>query len=210
MVVRGRFARWWPLAAVVVAGVLGLAVGDRHDPLPGEIAYVERLQALAEPVPSIAEVVRVTTSTEAGLVALAAAAPWLLRRYRLAGGIAIAVLVATVLVVQPAVKELIDRPRPTVDQVDVRADHTSMSYPSGHSMSTTAVWGTAVGLAHQRRRSGVAGAASIPIALTFVASGVQGVHWPSDALGGTLLGAAAAAVTVRVLSSSANTQATGR
>lgn len=160
---------------------------------------MERLQAVGEPVPSIAEVVRVTTSTEAALIVLAVAAPWLLSRYRPAGGIAIAVLVATVLVVQPLVKELVDRPRPTADQVEVRADHTSMSYPSGHSMSTTAVWGTAVGVAHRRRRLGVAAIASIPIVLTFVASGVQGVHWPSDAVGGTLLGMAAAAVAVRIL-----------
>lgn len=195
----GRFVRWWPLVAVVIAGAIGLLVRRRRDPLPGEVAYVGWLQGLDEPAPDVAEFVRVTTGTEAALVVLAVAAPWLLWRYRLAGGLAIALLVATMLVVQPAIKKVVDRPRPTADQVEVRADHTSMSYPSGHSMSTTVVWGTAAGLAYQRRRFGLAGMATVPIALTFVSSGVQGVHWPSDAIGGTLLGAAGAATAVGVL-----------
>lgn len=182
-----------------MAAVVGFVVHANGDALPGEVWYIGRLQALGEPVPSVAEFVRVTTGTEGALVVLAAAAPWLVWRHQLAGAAVIGLLLATMLVVQPIIKDVVDRPRPTAAQVDVRADHSSSSYPSGHSMSTSAVWGTAVGLAHRRRRNGVAALAAIPIVVTFLASGVQGVHWPSDAVGGTLLGTAAAAVAVRVV-----------
>lgn len=192
-------ARWTLPALVASALVLALVVGVGPDPLPGEIGYVRWLQGLGGPVPEVAELVRVTTGTEAALIVLALGAPWLVWRYRAAGAIAIALLLGTMLVVQPALKDIVDRPRPTADQVDVRAEHASESFPSGHSMSTTAVWGTVAALAFQRRRIGLAVAASVPIVITFVASGVQGVHWPTDAIGGTLLGAASARATVAVL-----------
>jgi membrane-associated phospholipid phosphatase len=54
------------------------------------------------------------------------------------------------------------------------------------------------GFAWQRRRTALA-ASLVPIVVTFV-SGVQGVHWPTDAVGGTLLGALAAAVVLELLS----------
>ena len=52
-----------------------------------------------------------------------APAAWLIFRYRWHGATAVAVAGLTMLVVQPVVKELVDRPRPTVEQVDVRAEH---------------------------------------------------------------------------------------
>ena len=199
-VVKRRIARWWPLVAAAAAGTIGLVVRSAApDPLPGEIAYVRLLQRFGEPVPSLAELVRLTTSTEAALIIVAVAAPWLLWCSRARGAFVIAVVLAAMLVVQPALKEAVDRPRPSEDQVEVRADHTSMSFPSGHSMSTTVVWATAAGLACQRRRFDLAGAVSVPIVLTFVSSGVQGVHWPTDAIAGTLFGAAFAGVALRVL-----------
>ena len=70
--------------------------------------------------------------------------------------------------------------------------HSSMSFPSGHSMSTTTVWAAAAVLAIGHGQRWLAGLLCLPIVLTAVASSVLGVHWPSDAVAGTLLGAAAA------------------
>jgi membrane-associated phospholipid phosphatase len=185
-------ARRWTLVAGLVVLVLTLAVLVHPGPLPGELGYVHRLQDLGEPVPTLADIVRATTGTEAALIVLIAPAVWAVRRYRLAGAVAVVIALASMLVVQPVMKEVVDRPRPSEQQVDVRAEHESMSYPSGHSMSTTTVWGAIAGFAwlHGRRR--LTPLAAAPIVVTFFASGVQGVHWPSDALAGTLLGALAA------------------
>ena len=117
---------------------------------------------------------------------------WLVARHGRRGAIVVAIAALTILVAQPAVKAVVDRPRPSPEQVIVRAQTGSMSFPSGHSMSTATVWGAVVGAAWARRRRGVAAAAAVPIVLTFFASGVQGVHRPTDAFAGTLLGAVAA------------------
>ena len=186
---------------LAVAFVIGLtvAVAIHPEPLPGEVPVVQRWQTLAEPVPTLAEWVRLTTSTQATLVVMALPAWWVIARYRGAGALAVAIVLVTMLVAQPVFKEVIDRPRPVESQVDVRAPYTSKSFPSGHSMSTTAAWGTAAIVAVRRGRAVLAGVLCVPIALTAAASQVQGVHWPSDALAGTSIGALAAVGAAAVL-----------
>ncbi len=184
--------RWWPALALLVVVGLALVVVAHPGPLPGELGYVGWLQDLDEPVPSLARFVRMTTGTEAALVVAAVPAGWLLVRHKWQGAIVVAIAAVTILVAQPAVKAVVDRPRPSPEQVTVRAPTESQSYPSGHSMSTATVWGAVVGAAWARGRRGVAVACAIPIVLTFFASAVQGAHWPTDAIAGTLLGVVAA------------------
>jgi len=189
----------------VAAGFVGLltvVVVAHPGPLTGEIDYISWLQRLGEPVPTGAELVRATTGTEACVllvIVTAAVAMW--RVPGLHASLVRATMIAMIvmLVVQPVVKELVDRPRPTATQVEVRAEHTSKSFPSGHSLSSTTTWGVAAGLAWRRKRRRLAGLAALPIVLTGAASGVQGVHWPSDSVAGTLLGAVAAWSIVRTL-----------
>ena len=95
------------------------------------------------------------------------------------------------LVVQPLFKEIVDRPRPAAADVEVRATSTSESFPSGHSLSTTTAWGAAALVAARRDRR-LAAPLTVPILLTFLAGGVQGLHWPTDAIAGTTTGALAA------------------
>lgn len=195
-----------PVAAVVIvvamaaiATALAIAVVVRPGPLPGELAIVGWLQSLGQPVPALTDVVRFTTGTEGALVVAAVPAGLLVRRCGRRGVVAVAIAAATMLVAQPVLKELVDRPRPSAELVDVRAEHTSMSFPSGHSMSTATVWGAAALVAAGRGRHGVAAALCVPIALTGVASSVQGVHWPSDAIAGTMLGGIAAIAIARTV-----------
>ena len=54
-------------------------------------------------------------------------------------------------------------------------------------------------MAARRGRPVLAGVLCVPIALTAAASQVQGVHWPSDALAGTLIGGVAAVMAATVL-----------
>jgi membrane-associated phospholipid phosphatase len=198
----GTWATVFAVAAVIalaVASGLAIAVTVEPGPLPGEVWIVRRWQALAEPAPTLAEWVRLTTSTQATLVVAAVPAWWLIRRYRRAGVVAVVIVAGTMLVAQPVLKELVDRPRPTEAQVDVRAPYSSKSFPAGHSMSTTAAWGTAAIIAARHRRPALAGALCVPIVLTAAAAQVQGLHWASDVVAGTLIGGLAAGAAVAVL-----------
>lgn len=181
------------------ATLLAIAVIIHPGPLPGDLAIVTWWQRFGEPIPTIAEWVRLTTSTEANLIVAALPAWFLVHRYGRLAAAAVAIGVVTMLLAQPLIKELVDRPRPTADQVDVRAEYTSMSFPSGHSMSTMAVWGVAVLVAAAMQRPRLAVVLAIPIALTSVASSIQGVHWPSDSLAGLLLGAISAIASAALL-----------
>ena len=189
---RRGFVRWWPAAAVLVVIGLALAVVAHPEPLPGEVGYVQWVQELGGPVPTVGDFVWFTTGTKAALIVAAVPAVWLLGRRQRQAAVAVVIAALTLLVIQPLVKETVDRPRPSPQVVTLRSETESESFPSGHSMSTTTVWGALAGSAWARRRRSVAVVASVPIVVTFFASGVQGVHWPTDTIAGTLLGATAA------------------
>ncbi|GAA2590759.1 phosphatase PAP2 family protein [Streptomyces roseoviolaceus] len=113
--------------------------------------------------------------------------------------LALAVTLGTLL--QQALKAAVDRPRPVwPDPVD--SAHYS-AYPSGHAMSATVVCGLLLWLLH---RHGVSRAvwrtALIVAAVSVIGVGLTrvwlGVHWPSDVLGGWLLGAMVVALAVWV------------
>lgn len=180
------------MAAALLLTVLTARVVIDGGPLSGELRVVRWWQSLGEPVPTLAEFVRATTSTEACLVASLLPAAWLVRRHGRRAAPAILIVLCSTLVVQPLMKELIDRQRPTAEQVDVRAETTSMSFPSGHSLSTTTTWGAASLVALRAGRRAWAAALAVPVVATGLSSSIQGVHWPSDALAGTILGGFAA------------------
>jgi membrane-associated phospholipid phosphatase len=190
-------------ASATLLAMLTVAVLADPGPLAGDLWLVRRAQQLGRPVPALASIVRVTTSTEACLVAAVPAAVWLARRHGRAVAPALAIALVWMLAVQPLSKELVDRPRPSEEQVDVRADYSSTSYPSGHSLSTTTTWGAASAYAWSRRRRRLAVVLALPVVCTAGSSTVQGVHWPSDALAGTIIGGVAAWLIVRSLQSSA-------
>lgn len=171
----------------------------RMGPLPGEVWIIRTWQRLPEPVPSVAEAVRHVTGTEASLVLLAPVTILAVWRYGARALAAAAVLLLAMLVVQPVLKDVIDRERPSADQVDVRAGFDSESFPSGHSLGTTAVWGAIAIWLWRAGHRRWAVAAALPIPATWIASDVLGVHWPTDSLGGTLIGGAAAWIAVRLL-----------
>lgn len=185
--------------AVVVVAVLTAAVVVVDGPLPGELAYIRWLQDFGPPVTSFADAVRITTGTEGNIIVGIVPGLWLVHRHGRRGAAAVAICLAAMLIVQPASKEIIDRDRPSEAQVEVRAEHSSRSYPSGHSLSTSTVWGTAALYAWSVRRRRLAVVLYVPVASNLVASGVHGVHWASDAITGTIVGLTAAWLAVRVL-----------
>jgi undecaprenyl-diphosphatase len=188
---------WLAAGFVLVALTVAVLVAD--GPLAGEVDYILWWQGFGTPVPEFGDVVRATTGTEGNLLIGIVPAVWLVRRHGRRGAAAVAVVLVAMLIVQPVSKELVDRDRPDAQQVDVRAENSSLSYPSGHSLSTAAVWGSAALLAWRTGRRWWAVVCVVPIACTGVSSAIHGVHWPSDAVAGTIVGLGAAWIAVGLL-----------
>jgi undecaprenyl-diphosphatase len=182
------------LAVLAAATVLTVAVGIAGTPLAGEARTIREIQGWPFPGQTLSDLSRAITTT--GIVILLGCL--------LAAGLFVTgerrealVLLALLFVLswlQPAIKELIDRPRPTSEMFDIRADITSPSYPAGHVMSPTALNGYAIVLCTtmpwpRLPRIAIAASCAAVLVLAGVVQVWLGVHWPSDVAGGYLWGA---------------------
>ncbi len=184
-------ALWLALLALSIALA---TLASIHDTLPGDTGTASWLQGLPFPGQSLADTVRSITSTEVVLAGGGALALLLwLRGYRLEALVFAAALIVLPLL-QAGIKEIVDRPRPTADLVELRAAFSSPSFPAGHVMSATYFYGFLLYLAlslplTSLARAALAAVAAAVLALTAPANIWLGVHWPSDALGGYAWGA---------------------
>jgi undecaprenyl-diphosphatase len=124
------------------------------------------------------------------LVLLAAAIAW----WRLGRREGMMVLLCGVCnVLNPLLKLAVGRPRPPPDLVSVLAVETGNAFPSGHSLFVMLLLGFLVYLCATRlnrrlpRFLWTAGL-SLVILLVGISRVYLGVHWPSDVLGGYLVG----------------------
>ncbi len=187
----------WPrVAAAAYVAVLGAAVtlsvaAARHERLPGDLPATRKLQDWPQPAGLISEAVRAATSTEVAVIAGLALAAALVVGRRVPFGVASLALFVALPVLQRAIKALVDRPRPPGDLVDIRGSATSASFPSGHVMSGTVMFValTTVALCLPLPAPFRWGAVAVCAVLTLAggfANIHEGVHWPSDVLGGYL------------------------
>ncbi len=168
-----------------------------HDTLPADVGITTWAQDQPFPGEPLSDAVRAITSTEVVLASGGAIALVLwLRGYRRQAVLLLAGLILLPLV-QAGIKDIVDRPRPSPELVDLRASFSSPSFPSGHAMSGAYLYGFLLYLAFAlppSTSSGQAlavparwtlGLASLAILLLGVPASVYlGVHWPSDILGG--------------------------
>ncbi len=179
-------ALWLALLALSIALS---TLASIHNTLPGDTGTASWLQGLPFPGESLADTVRSITSTQLLLAAGGALALLLwFRGYRLEALVFAAALIVLPLL-QAGIKEIVDRPRPNADLVELRAAFSSPSFPAGHVMSATYFYGFLLYLALSRplpslARAALAAAAAAVLALTAPANVWLGAHWPSDALGG--------------------------
>ena len=94
-----------------------------------------------------------------------------------------------------ALKDLFNQPRPSANRVKVLAEETSPGLPSGHSQNSVAIYGFLAARARQPRAWVIAGLGAFAVGLSRI---YLGVHFPSDVLGGWLVGALLLALYLRI------------
>ena len=183
-------ALWGGIWLVLLTGAIVLSVlAALHSRLPGDLDITQWVQGSLFPGMGVSRLVRAVGSTEVvlGTGGVVAVVLWLVGRRRQALLLGLGLVVLPFL--QHGLKELVDRPRPTPDLVELRAGFSSPSFPSGHVMSPTLLYGF---LLYAGPRTALAPVLKVALlgwcAFMLVVSGPAnvyvGVHWPSDVVGG--------------------------
>jgi undecaprenyl-diphosphatase len=186
----GGAVLWGSIWLVLLAGAIGLSVlSGLHSRLPGDVDISEWVQGSPFPGMGVSRLVRAVGSTEVvlGTGAVVAVVLWLMGWRRQALLLALGLVVLPFL--QHGLKQLVDRPRPTSDLVELRAGFSSPSFPSGHVMSASLLYGFLFYLSLRIALSSIFRLALLGwCAFMLVVSGPAnvyvGVHWPSDVVGG--------------------------
>ena len=102
-----------------------------------------------------------------------------------------------------ALAPIVQRPRPSPDLVQVSQEIPWGSFPSGHALNLTAIFGFLIYLAYVHLRPGwlrrlTLTLLALPILTVGLARIQAGAHWPSDVLGGYLLGLLWLALTIHL------------
>lgn len=97
-------------------------------------------------------------------------------------------------VISLVIKDIAERPRPTLLDVNVSENAAGFSFPSSHVFGTTLVMGFLIFLAQElipnvRARLAVQGSALLIIIFMGLQRVYAGAHWPTDVLGAWLWGA---------------------
>lgn len=182
------------IAVAAWLALLGLTLSltvlaAQHDTLPGDLRIIHWAQDLAFPGEPLSDMVRAITGTEVVLAGGAAIAVGLwLRGYRRQAALLAAGLIVLPLL-QFALKEAVDRPRPSPELVELRAGFSSPSFPSGHVMGPSYLYALLLYLAFALPlppwpRDLIAAWCLLVLAFAGPANVYLGVHWPSDVLGG--------------------------
>lgn len=98
---------------------------------------------------------------------------------------------------------LVDRPRPSPEMVRVALELPTGGFPSGHVLNLTAIFGfliylTIILLSDVRWRALLVALLAVPITTVGVARVYDGAHWPSDVLGGYLIGGIWLGLTIQI------------
>ncbi|MGR4879779.1 phosphatase PAP2 family protein [Streptomyces sp. LARHCF249] len=200
-----RHVRPAGIGCALLATVLTALVAARWRPLLSfDDRVVRDLHGHALAHPAVTHTMRILTDwvwdpwTMRALAAAACLLLWWRGRPERAVRVAVATLAVTA--VQQGLKAVVGRERPVwPDPVD---SAYFAAYPSGHAMTATVVCGLLLWLLPRGTPAWAVRTAWAAAVVSVVGVGFTrihlGVHWPSDVLGGWLLGAALVALAVTV------------
>jgi membrane-associated phospholipid phosphatase len=177
------------IAVALVAIVLLLGIAVRGGPPPLDLAVADALAAVFPTAATDLFNFIGTLPVFFSIGLIGAAICWLQGRRPMA---AVFVLGLCAEVATTLVKVIVDRPRPP-GATDIEAFITVASFPSGHTVRVVVMVGLLVAAFAGRRSLGRSLAIVAAIAMAVLvgcARIASGEHWPSDVLGGWLLGAA--------------------
>lgn len=178
-------------AALTACAVALSWLAHEWDRLPGDLWLARQIQDLPGTFEAPAELMRVATTTWVVVLvgtAMVTAFDFMGRRR---AWLVLEIMLLVLPPAQAAIKNLVGRPRPDPSLIERRATFTSESFPSGHVLGGTVVFLLAAWLVAGRLPAGWPRAAVWAIAVAACALGgianvYEGVHWPSDVLGGYL------------------------
>jgi undecaprenyl-diphosphatase len=177
------------ILALAVSLTILIALED-ITPEEGDAIQVVQELPLGTVFPNL---VRAATTAEVDLIVGAGLSAVL---WRTGDRKALTILVLLLVVLPPVqhgLKLLVDRPRPPFDPTGLWSDPASPSFPSGHVMSATVVYGFLLYLSVREKWPPsfrvLARVLSLAVlGLTAVTSVYLEVHWPTDVLAGFLWG----------------------
>jgi len=190
---------------IAVLGTLALAVAALTATLGRLVAFDETIRhwLIERRSPGLTAVLTACTTIGSSPVLVTVAlglAVWLGVGHRRREALLVAGTTLGALILSPVLKDIIERVRPGDEHLVLV---NSWAYPSGHSLTSTAVIGVLTTLAASRAPSRAARAAVAAAGVCLVvAVGVSrvylGVHWPTDVLAGWLIGALWLAISLLV------------
>lgn len=134
------------------------------------------------------------------IASIALVSLWAVKRGRRSFAIVLVVNSVAAMVLNPLLKQVFSRARPTLFEVIARPD--TYSFPSGHSMSAMSIYGALAAVAIALRPSArlpIVIAAAVLITCIGFSRVYLGVHWPMDVLAGWAAGVPFVVVTVHLL-----------
>lgn len=196
-------ALWLALWLAALAGFIVMAAfASAHNTFPADIWLAHRLQDIhsgffsdvLNSTAGFADLPLLIFATVVGTVVF----------FALAGPVPALLVLASVPLGRPfniAMKALVDRPRPSSSIIRVEGPNSDAAFPSGHAEAAIALYGMLFYLVTVYVKDA---RVRLPLQLLFawviVLTGLQrvysGAHWPSDVVGGTLLGGLALAALI--------------
>jgi len=182
--------------ALALAGFVLLSVlAAITDNFPGDVWLAHRIQEID--IRGFARVLHwAADSADAPEIVLvcAVAVTLMLLAGDAAGALVLPVIVSGRGLITWALKELIERPRPSSAFVHFEDQPTTFSFPSGHAMAAFVLCGllfysAALHLHDARLRLPIQAACVAIVLLTGIERVYDGQHWPSDVIGGYYAGA---------------------
>jgi membrane-associated phospholipid phosphatase len=185
-----RILLLWLATLTLAVGLTALIVAVDTTSEDHDVAQAIQELPLGNAFPNA---VRAATTTELDIVVGVAVAAIVWRTGDRRTATVFLALLFVLPLVQHGLKLAVDRPRPPFDPSEIWSDPSSPSFPSGHVMSATVVYGFVLYLSLGERwpppcRIAARVLSAAAFVLTALTSITLEVHWPTDVLGGYLWG----------------------